>query len=58
MALQHNEKYSPLGLAVALDELAVWIQSTHADWSPQRIAQEMREEVDRIEDEMLRGEFK
>jgi hypothetical protein len=49
--------YTVLRIAIKMDEIASWIKSKNPDWTPEKIAQELSSEVERIEREMMDGDF-
>ncbi len=44
--------YSPLRLSISMDEIAGWLRNQRPDWTSDRLILEMRNEVERIEQEM------
>ena len=52
-----REAYTPLRLAIEMDKLASWVRHNRSGWTPEKIAQEMHEEIERIEQEMMDGSF-
>lgn len=52
-----KEPYSTLRLSIEMDDIAAWIKRHKPDWTPKKLADELRAEVERIEDEMTDGSF-
>lgn len=52
-----KQPYTPLRLSIEFDSIAAWLKRHKPDWTAERIAEELRAEVERIESEMKDGTF-
>ena len=55
--IEGRQSYTPLRLAIEMDSLAAWVKRHKPDWPPEKIAEALREEIERIEQEMMDGNF-
>jgi len=52
-----KQPYCPLRLAIEMDSIAAWMKRHNPDWTAEKIASTLHEEIERIEQEMNDGNF-
>ena len=55
--VEGKRPYSALRLSIEMDSIALWVSRNNPKWKPEKIAEVLREEIERIEQEMMDGNF-